>query len=36
MIWLMQAKLLTAAEEESKVVRKVARNALLELAKDEY
>lgn len=36
MIWLLQAKLLTAAEEESKVVRKVARNALLELAKDEY
>lgn len=36
MIWLMQAKLLTAAKEESKVVRKVARNALLELAKDEY
>ncbi|XP_057765933.1 uncharacterized protein LOC130986520 [Salvia miltiorrhiza] len=30
------AKLLTADEEESKVVRKVARNALLELAKDEY
>ncbi|KAH6827754.1 ARM repeat superfamily protein [Perilla frutescens var. hirtella] len=30
------AKLLTADVEESKVVRKVARNALLELAKDEY
>ncbi|KAG6391612.1 hypothetical protein SASPL_149368 [Salvia splendens] len=30
------AKLLTADEEESKVVRKVARNALLELVKDEY
>ena len=33
---LIQAKLLTADEEESKVVRKVARNALLELVKDEY
>lgn len=32
----MQAKLLTSDEEESKVIRKVARNALLELAKDEY
>lgn len=30
------AKLLTADKEESKVIRKVARNALLELAKDEY
>ncbi|KAL9148780.1 hypothetical protein ABFS82_12G065800 [Erythranthe guttata] len=30
------AKILTADVEESKVVRKVARNALLELAKDEY
>ncbi|KAI3466967.1 hypothetical protein Pfo_023630 [Paulownia fortunei] len=30
------AKLLTADVEESKVLRKVARNALLELAKDEY
>lgn len=32
----MQAKLLTADEEESKVMRKIARNALLELTKDEY
>lgn len=32
----MQAKLLTADEEESKVIRKVAKMALLELAKDEY
>ncbi|KAK6134182.1 hypothetical protein DH2020_032072 [Rehmannia glutinosa] len=32
----MQAKLLTADVEEIKVIRKVARNALLELAKDEY
>ncbi|KAG8366739.1 hypothetical protein BUALT_Bualt17G0110700 [Buddleja alternifolia] len=30
------AKLLKADMEESKVIRKVARNALLELAKDEY
>ncbi|KAL8463661.1 hypothetical protein ACS0TY_034350 [Phlomoides rotata] len=30
------AKLLTDAENESKVIRKVARNALLELAKDRY
>lgn len=32
----MQAKLLTTDEEKSKVLRKVAKNALLELAKDEY
>ncbi|GFP96648.1 hypothetical protein PHJA_001808900 [Phtheirospermum japonicum] len=32
----IMAKLLTADVEESKLIRKVARNALLELAKDDY